>query len=257
MGSSMPSILHNKAIVLAVESQDRSRAAYPLPDYDIVRDVFFVLTHDAVCVHRAIGRLVDSGWSAPGGALLRTLMDISVSAVAVNRAASPKLAAFRYLYSGLRRHSRDVGLPAKARRAMFQQIRQRLALLAPADRTLAAAVVKDRDRPYWFAPEWKGPSEVIELYSDPEMKWVYLQASAAAHATFLGARLFRDDPDKMDINPRDVGPRAVSLELASCRWLAEIVRVRNTSEQLGLEEQIDGLVSEIREAVARIPRAAT
>jgi len=253
----MPSIFHQPAISLAVAAQAKSRASYPLPSYDIVRDAYFVLTHDAVCVHRAIAALVDAGWSGPGGALLRTLMDISVSAVAINQSASPKLAAFRYLYSGLRRHARDSGQPPEARRATFAEIRKRLQLLTPEDRAAATDVLREKDRPYWFAPEWKSPSEVLTLFAGNDLSWTYMQLSGAAHGTFLGMRLYRDGPDEIGINPRAVGRRAMSLELASCRWLIEILRIRSASEGLGLEPDIDKLAAEIAEAAARLPPAAT
>ncbi len=251
----MPSIFHEQAIDIAVNAQRCSAEKYKNAPNDLVRDALFILTHDAVCVHRAVSTLVDAGWSAPAAALFRTLIDMSVSAIALTNSANPRMAAFRYLYSGLRRHSRDQGLPADARRRMFQQIRQRLSQLPPDLHDDAIAVVKDRDRPYWFAPEWSTPAAVIEAFGRDDLRWTYMQASAAAHGTIIGMRLFSDDPDRIDINPRPLGPRGFSLDLASCRWLVEIVRIRDTFEGLDLSTEIDTLVSRISEAVAQLPRA--
>jgi hypothetical protein len=99
----MPSIFHKAALDLAVRAQDLSVKKYGSAENDILRDAFYVLLHDSVCVHRAIGCLVDEGWSGPGAALLRTLTDMSISAVALENSSEPRMAAFRYLYAGFRR----------------------------------------------------------------------------------------------------------------------------------------------------------
>ncbi len=39
---------------------------------DTIRDALFVLSHEALCVHRAIGELVKAGWYSPAAALART-----------------------------------------------------------------------------------------------------------------------------------------------------------------------------------------
>ncbi len=49
--------------------------------------------------------------------------------------------------------------PSATRRLMFQQIRGRLAMLPLSIRKQAIEVVKEKDRPCWFAPEWTQPSE--------------------------------------------------------------------------------------------------
>lgn len=251
----MPTIFYEAAIDLAISSQDLSVKKFGNAAEDILRAAFFVLTHDAVCVHRATVALIDAGWSGPAAALFRTLMDLSVSSIALGNSKNPRLAAFRYLYAGLRRQARDEALPAKARRQMFDQIRQRLRTLPSELREQAIQVIKDRDRPYWFAPEWPSPSGVIAEFGRDDLKWTYMQASAAAHGTFLGMRLFRDNPDDIDINPRPLGPRAFSLDLASCRWLIEIVRVRDTVERLGLAANINALVNRIAGAVSDLTKA--
>ncbi len=250
----MPSIFHEPAIDIAVKAQQLSTRKYEDAANDILRDAFFVLSHDSVRVHRAVGCLVDGGWSGPGAALLRTLIDMSVSAAALGNSEQPQMAAFRYLYAGFRRHARDPGLPASARKKMFDQIRQRLRLLPEELRSDAVKVVKDKDRPYWFAPEWRSPSAVIDAFGAPDLKWTYMQVSAAAHGTVTGLRLFRDEPDKISVDPDALGIRALSLDFASSRWLVEIVRVRDAVEGLGLNSDIDKLVDRIHTAVHEFPR---
>lgn len=250
----MPSIFHNQAIELSLEVHKTSIRKYADAPSDLLRDAFFVLTHDAICVHRAIGALVDSGWPAPGAALFRTLMDMNVSALALVYSREPRLAAFKYLYSGLRRHSRDQALPAAARRQMFAQIRDRLRQLPDPLRQQAMDVVKERNRAYWFTPEWRNPSALIEQYGSKELRWVYMQMSAAAHGTFLGMRLYKENPDDVSINPeKSAGRRGLLLDFGACRFLLELARIRTAAEALGMEAKIDALIGEIVLAARSAP----
>jgi hypothetical protein len=249
----MPSVFHNPAIELATAAHEQSIVRFRGQPNDIRRDAFFVLSHDAIVVHRAIGSLADAGWSGPGGALLRTLMDMNVSALALAQSAEPSLAAFRFLYSGFRRHWRSQHLDRAARQHMFAQIRQRLDLLPADQRAEAMRAVKDRDRPYWFAPEWPKPSALIDQFGSAELVWVYQQLSAAAHGTFLGSRLYRENPDDMGINPEPRGPRALTLDFSSCRFLVEVVRIRNGVEQLGFDDRISEFMLRLRAAAQAMP----
>jgi hypothetical protein len=235
-------------IELALRVQERSGKKYATAPNDLVRDALFVLTHDSICVHRAIGTVVDAGWSGPGAALLRALVDLNVSTLAIVNSANPPMAAFRYMHSGLRRHARDQLFTAQQRKAIFSRIRKRIALLRPELKTEALAVVRERDRPYWFAEEFQSPTVVLDRFGVPGMKWAYLQISAAAHGSMIGLRLFRDEPDRIDINPYPVGPKALALDVSSCRFLAGVLELRDAHERLGMAAEIAELVRPIRDA---------
>ena len=235
-------------IQLAVAVQGRSQSKFAQAPNDLVRDALFALTHDAVCVHRAIGTLVDAGWSGPGAALLRALIDLNVSTLAVVNSVNPRMAAFRYLYSGLRRHSRDQSFSSTQRKLIFAQIRKRIHMLPAELRGEALSVIRERDRPYWFSEEFKSPTDVLDRFGAPGMVWAYLQVSAAAHGSMIGLRSFRDDPDRIDINPQPFGPKALALDISSCRFLTSLLELRDAYERLGMAAQIRATVEPIREA---------
>jgi hypothetical protein len=180
-------------------------------------------------------------------------MDMNVSALAMAYSANPELAAFRYMYAGFRRHARDQRFTSSERRQMFEQIRQRLRILPPHLHADATAAVRDKDRPYWFAPEWSGPSAVIEQFGSKELAWTYLQTSATAHGTLLGMRLYREQPDKISINPETPGTRALYLDFASCRFLITIVEIRDALEGLGLAARTRKLVNQLSAAAMGPP----
>lgn len=227
--------LHNATIDLAVHAQRMSTAKYRDAPNAIVRDALFVIAHDAVCVHRAVGNLAFAGWSSPASALLRTSLDITISTLAIVNSRKPSLAAFKYLYSNFRRLGRDLNLTPAHRKRIREQVRTRVSLLPPEQREEALRAYGEKDRAYWFAPEWPSPSAVMREFGAPGMEDFYRQFSAAAHGGFFGLRLFRDDPDRIDINAREpIGQQAVSVSYISAKLLVEVTRLRGESEQLDI-----------------------
>jgi hypothetical protein len=207
------------------------------------------LSHDAIAIHQAIGQLVFTGWSSPASALLRTLLDLTVSLLAILNSTSPPLSAFKYLYANFRRLNRDPQFPVANKQRMRKQVRDRIALLPPSQRPDAVRAYGEKDRAYWFSPEWSSPSVVIEKFGVPGMADFYRHCSAAAHGGVFGLRLFRDDPDKIDVNPRrPPGKHALSVAYISAKLLVEITRGRNEYEGLGIGAECSTLVQTINVA---------
>jgi hypothetical protein len=251
----MPSIFHEPAIELAVQLNSVSKTKFESAPNDLLRDAMFALNVDAVRVHRAVGCLADGGWPAQGASLLRTLIDITISAIAVVNSQSPRMAAFRYFYSGFRRAARDQSFSRTFRQAMFDQMKARIASLPENLRSEALAVVKEKDRAYWYAEEFASPSAVIERFGTPDIRSAYAQLSGCAHGGFMGSRLFRERPDSYDINPENAGPRALSIDLISCRLLAEFLLVREGAEGLGMGAVISEFSKRVCDAAVSAPPA--
>lgn len=239
---------HGAVLDLAVELNGVANRLHDGRPNDIVHDAMFVISHDAICVHRAIGRLAASGWPAPGSVLVRTLLDLAVSGIALNRSRDRTAAAFRFMYSGLRDMSRNLDFPQAARRHAFSQLRERLRMIKAEKKPEILRAIRDRSRPYWFAPEWKSPAHVLEDEAHPDLAKLYRVYSAVAHGGYLGMRFFREDPDKLSINPEKVGPRAASLDMTSSRVLLAILGLWTTMEGLGLESKVRALTREIDRA---------
>lgn len=238
--------IHFAAVSLASKSSESSANRYESSSNDIVRDAHYLLLHDAVCVFRAIFELTRSGWSDSAAALTRTLLDLRISQLAIINSDSPELAAFKYLYSGLRDFSRNAEFDRTARSSIRAQVRARIALLSPENQRLALAAIKDRTRPYWFAPEWASPSEVLTKFENSERSEDYRQYSSATHGGYFGLRTYREEPDKIDINPRaSLGRRGCVIALMSSLILIDIIATRSNAEELNLMKECDGLKGEI------------
>jgi hypothetical protein len=232
-------IWHHRAIELAVKGAGRSATIYATAPNDIVRDALFALSRDAVVIHRAVGDLVLSGWSGAATVLLRTLIDIQISILTIVNSRNPMLAAFRYFYSTYRSFSRDhKHYTPELRREARETIRGRIASLPLNDRPTALRFLREKDRPYWFAEEFRTPSAVIDRFATADVLDLYRQLSSAAHGGFLGLRLFSDNPSDLGVNPQlPIGDKAAFVALASARLLVEITSLRNHAEGLGLDEQ--------------------
>ncbi len=250
-----PMSLHLAATNLALRVQRSSTRKYSNASNDITRDAFFVLSHDAICVHRAIGDLVKAGWSSPATALARTLFDIWISAGAIVFSKKPALAAFKYFYSGHNSLSRDVAYPAAARAATRKQIRDRIKALPPPDQDDAIDAMKDKVRAYWFNPEWKSPSDVIPLLGPKELDlpWRYRLLSAAAHGSFFGLRVYRERYEEHDVNPRlPPGKTAYSVAVISAGFLLELTALRDQHEQLEAAQDCEKLRHLLNATAARL-----
>lgn len=67
----------------------------------------------------------------------------------------------------------------------------------------------------------------------------------------MGLRLFRDHPDRIDINPYPVGPKALALDFSSCRFATSLLELRDAYEHLDMAAEIAAVVEPIREAGLR------
>jgi hypothetical protein len=241
--------LHYFAVRLADECQKRSHTKFAAEPKEIVRGALFSILHDAVIVHRAIGELVNRGWSSPGAALARTMLDLTVSMVAIIKSKNPPLAAFRYFNASYRQIARDQVYSSEFRRSVRTLIRDQIDQLQPEDRPAAFQFLKEKDRPYWFWEEWKSPSEVIAAFASPKVQESYKRLSAAAHGGYLGLRVFRDRFDEYYINPRlPLGTQAILVSVSSSRYLIELVSIRSQYEELNLES----LCTKLRELIERV-----
>jgi hypothetical protein len=238
--------LHESAIELAVEASRRSAIRYGSAPNDIVRDATFVILHDAVIVHRAVATLAEAGWPGVAAGLLRTLLDLTTSFLAILNSRNPSVAAFTYFYASFRALGRDPAHPPHQRRAARDTMRKRIQSLSVEDRPLALAVLKAKDRAYWFSEEWRSPAQIVNDFGGPLMADLYSRLSSAAHGGFFGTRLFRDDPDAISINPQlPPGEKAAGIVLISSRLLVDLVGLRDCEEGLGLKAECAALRHEL------------
>lgn len=241
---------HLLVLDFANEFQKTHYEAFKNHPQDIVRGALFSIFHDAVILHRSVGELVFGGWSSSAAILVRTLIDLTVSMVAILNSQNSPLAAFRYFNSSYRQISRDEYFNSEFRRNVRGLIREQIEQLPKADRPAALQFLKERDRAYWFWEEWKSPSEVIKKFGSTKLQDAYRGFSAATHGGFFGLRVYRDRFDVADINPRfPIGKQAVLVSASSSRYLIELISLRSRHENL---DGVESICVELREKMETI-----
>lgn len=227
--------MHEFGIFVADEYQRQFHEKHPERSSEIVSSALLALAHDAVIAHNGVGILVRNGWSSAAAPVVRTMLDLTVSMLAIVNSGKPRLAAFRYLHAGYRTVNRDTAFSKRLRSGVRTLLRDRLNQLDTTDRIAAIEFLRDKERAYWFGSEWKTPNDIVMAFGSKDTQWAYRQFSAAAHGGFLGTRVFRDHPFAMDINSRlPSGRNSAVVSLRSSRILIELVCLRDEWEQVGL-----------------------
>ena len=242
---------HHRTLELAVEANLESNKRYETSPKSLVRSAIWALSHDSVCTHQAIFDACRCGWSSSGAVLVRTLMDLTISTVAILSSSNPELAAFKYFFSSYRTVLRDPSYRGEVLDVTRKLCREYLLLLAESDRKEAKRFLhNERKMAYWYSGEFTRPSEVIEKHL-PSLQGAFTLLSAAAHGGFLGTRAFRDDPDFHDVNPRRPKETAELVLMMSSRLLLEQTRLRAESEGLGIKANCLDLAEKLGEFVTR------
>lgn len=212
-----------------------------------VYTTFYKIIAYGVTLHRAILSLCESGWTHISAFLLRTILECSANCLAIINNAFPEYMAFKYLYHPYLQISRDNGYTEDIREKAKVDIEHGLDNLK--DETVKQKarhyIDSNRINIFWFRPEERAVSAIINNYGSDELKFVYGTFSMSAHAGHLGTLLFKDNPDDIDINPTE-NPRKTKIVLiASCRWLLELLRIRNVYEELGFDSEYNEFLGRI------------
>lgn len=240
---------HDLATELAWESQEIAGKKIDHQSFPIENYAIFNIFHDAMIIHQSVRGLVYNGWSSSGAILIRTMIDLTISLVAIVKSKNPKLAAFRYFNSNHRQIMRDPTFSSQLKREIKELIRNQINQLPKQDVSEAYNILKEKDRAYWFWNEWSSPTKVLKEFASPHVLEEYQRLSSAAHGGFYGLKYFRDRFSEYSIAPRlPIGMQATLVSVSSSRKLIELVSIRSSFEDLGLEP----ICSKLRESIETI-----
>lgn len=223
--------------------QNKRETKYPLAS-----GALFSLSSDAVALHRSIMSLCESGWAFACSIILRSLLDclISVGIICGERDQAEYM-GFKYTHFHMKEDLAATHVSEELKRITRTQLKEGITKLPVKDRERAELFFRQKMRGYWFCPEYKRPSDYLNSASSPDIQKLYSQFSGSAHASFVGMRLLRDQPDYIHPNPRQ-DKRGQNMALAgSTRLLVEITHLRGTFELGDIESSYRTVLEEFQE----------
>lgn len=223
--------LHEAALDYAVQVNQRVHEQPENERYRVARGALLVITHDITCLHRATKDLSLKGWAFAAPILLRSMLDGLCSLLAVTQSVSPDLAGFKYFYASAVSTDVDPAFRERTEKETAENVAQHLPMMKPEDQ-IAAKEFLQRKRPlaYWFQDEFESPIKLLRRFAQEDIVAMYRLFSATSHLGFIGGRLFRDDPNSLDINPRPDFRAMGFAMVGSSRMLAEAMRLRAQRE---------------------------
>lgn len=241
--------LHDDLVEYASKIQSTSASKFKsekhIPQH--VYTAFCRINAFGIILHRAVKTLCEEGWTQVSPLLLRTIMECSANCLAIIRNDFPEYMAFRYLYFEYVSRFRDKNTPASLKEKAKIDIAKGLESIedSTAKEKAERFVSRDKLKTFWFQQKKETVSKIIELYGSAELRENYGFLSMSVHAGHFGMFLFKDDPDDIDINPCENPRNTIAAILYSSRMLLELLMIRNTYEELGLDSEYERLYERI------------
>ena len=199
----------------------------------------YALSADLFGMHRATLSLCRDGWAFAAVVVLRSMIDLLMSAAVITETEpEAEYRGFKYVYFFCKAQFLDPGLSIEERTTVRRQINEGIGRLPPAQQQRARDFMfQERLYGYWFCPEFRRPTDVLNELSNPDIRALYDIFSGGSHGGYLGLRVLKDEPDRVNPNPR-ADPRSQHLALVtSTRFLIETVNLRDSFENGGARQR--------------------
>lgn len=203
--------------------------------YPLSSAALSALSADLFGMHRATLSLCGDGWAFTAVVVLRSMIDLLMSAAVITETEpEAEYRGFKYVYFFFKAQLMDPGLSIEERVTVRRQIDEGIEQLPPAHQQSARDFMfRQRLYGYWFCPEFRRPTDVLDRLSNPDIRALYDTFSGGSHGGYLGLRVLKDEPNRVHPNPR-ADPRSQHLALViSTRFLIEAMNVRDSFENGG------------------------
>jgi len=241
--------LHEKALNFAILVNQKSYHKFNPPSSKqnlkpVTRGCFFKIGEWAVILHRSVRTLCEYGYVSVGGVLLRSMAECFANMLAIlNSKNDCEYMAFRFYaleylnFMVLNNTNKDPELDQVLNQLDSTNRRN-------AELYISNFIKQKKQKTWWFRPEFDNVSQIFKDYA-PILLDSYKTLSKSTHGTFFGSSLFKDQPDTMNINPRqDLKSIKVALLLSS-RYLSEISNGRSQFERLGCDADYNKILQEL------------
>jgi len=221
---------------------------------NLSRGCFYKLGERAVIFHRSILSLCEDGWASVAPVILRSMMECILYSIVIVEKDS-EYRAFLYQANEFLNDLTATSLADEAQKLNSKrEIQKALAWLCPQDLQRAESYVQEflkrrEPRTYWYKSIYKNTGAILNRCNKPaQTAGLFKILSMSTHSTAVGSNIFKDEPDKVDINPRSDKRGTVMALAGSSHLLLEISDIRGRFEKLGLEAE----ANELRQAKAKL-----
>ena len=183
---------------------------------------------DCLALHGAVRDACAAGWAIVAPMLLRTQIELLLGYTAIaNARERSELLAYKYYFLSTKAVLRLPGLPSDKRKRQKGEA-GRFREHVPQNLRAEAQdfVRKGRIESYWYSPDYKGPTDILDKVCSADLKDLYRAFSGGVHGGTLGIRSWRDIPDLDHPGPRG-DPSAQSLAVSgSCAITMQVIHMR-------------------------------
>jgi|SRR5277367_1245927 len=201
----------------------------------------------AIATHRSVKSLCVAGWTPTTPTLLRTMLDLLVSIVALaEKLPDAEFMGFRFMAHGLIEGIVDPDSQPSHKAANALQMDVLKSFLLPIDLVRANATIASYQKkvpPFWYWPEISSPGNAIRDKM-PRLLDLWKAFCGSTHGSDIGAVIFADDPDNLGINPEENPFKTRIATVTSSRLLLDISHARAQFEGVADEAEYKRIVGD-------------
>ncbi len=219
-------------------------------DFPLGGSALHAISADALAIHRSVFSLCVDGWAFVTPALLRTQLDLILSATVIAHEAEQRdYMGFKYMFSFCRDDYQTGDITSEC----MGRIDAALAALKEPFRARAAQSLSSAQKQtYWYRPEFRSPADINKRLMSCESKVLYEILSRASHGAFFGLRYLRDTPNDIHPHPRPDRASQSRALLISSRMMLELSRIRGWVESVAPTPAREALLARARAADERV-----
>jgi hypothetical protein len=241
--------LHNEVVTFAINTAVKAAKNYanggssPLASQALQR-----IHRTSITTHRAVRSLCESGWTPVTPVLLRTLLDLTVSVLAIGlKPADVEVMGFRYMTHELIEKMVDPDTEPLHQAGNALQISFLKSCLSPTDDIRARATIVSyydiKVPPYWYHPEIPNPGSAIRQRM-PHLFDLWKAFCGSTHGSDIGSIIFADNPDNAGIGPEKHPFKTRIATVASSRLLLNLTHGRAQCEGVSDDAEYKRIVND-------------
>ncbi len=241
----------NQTLALAVRANQESYKKFGphsrIANAEILsRSCSYKIGERSCILLQATFSLCEDGWASVTPVLIRSMLECLLNLYLILKDHNDYW-AFRFFSHGFLNdliNDSDNDVKEEARREVDKLLAQLNGPdLARAKDYEKKFIERGKANLYWYKPDFSNAREILPA----GLYFIYKSFSSSVHSGLMGMNLFKDEPDKVDINPRNDRNSIKKALAGASRITYEITNIRIQHESLNLATEANKLLTTISE----------